>query len=175
MPGPVFLRGDDVDLHTVEREDLTFLQRVIDDPRVWRHLGTATPKRAEDEEAWYEATTDDDEVHLLICDSGEPVGIVGLSGIEPTWGVAELGYYVDPEAHGQGYATEAVALVVEYAFRDRRLEKLAADAIADNEASRRVLEKNGFREEGRFRDHAFVDGERVDVVRYGLLADEFRD
>ena len=53
-----------------------------------------------------------------------------------------------------------------------RLEKLSADALATNPASQRVLEKNGFLEEGRFRDHAFVDGERVDVVRYGLLADE---
>lgn len=173
MPGPVFMRGDAVDLHTVEADDLPFLHRLINDPRVWRSLFQATPKRFEDEQAWYDATQGDDgELHLLICDDGDPVGIVGLSSIDPTWGIAELGFYVDPDAHGQGYATAAVGHLVDYAFEQRRLEKLFANALSSNAASQRVLEKNGFVEEGRFRDHGFVDGERVDVLRYGLLADE---
>lgn len=172
MPGPVFIAGDGIDLHTVEESDLPFLHRIINDPAVWRDLFTATPKRMADEEAWYETLADDGETHLLICDDGDPVGIVGLSGIDPSWGVAELGYFVDPDAHGQGYATEAVTHIVEYAFDQRRLAKLYANALATNQGSRRVLEKNGFVEEGRFRAHAFIDGERVDVIRYGRLAAE---
>ncbi len=173
MPGPAFLHGDRIDLHVIEEEDLPFLQRLIDDPRVWRSLFQVTPKRMADEEEFLEATTGDDtEAHFLVCDDGDPVGTVGLSGMSPAWGIGEVGYYVDPDAQGQGYATAAVGLLVDYAFDDRRLEKLSADALATNPASQRVLEKNGFVEEGRFRDHGFVDGERVDVLRYGLLADE---
>jgi RimJ/RimL family protein N-acetyltransferase len=172
MPGPVFLRGDRVDLHVIEEEDLPFLQRLINDPRVWRSLFQVTPKRMADEEEFLEATREDTEAHFLVCDDGDPVGTVGLTGMTHHWGTGDLGFYVDPDAQGQGYATAGVDLLVNYAFDQRRLEKLSADALATNPASRRVLEKNGFLEEGRFRDHAFVDGGRVDVVRYGLLADE---
>ena len=172
MPGPVFLRGDRVDLHVIEEADLPFLQRLINDPRVWRSLFQVTPKRMADEEEFLEATSEDTEAHFLVCVDGDPVGTVGLTGITPHWGTGDLGFYVDPDAQGQGYATAGVGLLVDYAFDQRRLEKLSADALATNPASQRVLEKNGFVEEGRFRDHGFVDGERVDVVRYGLLADE---
>jgi RimJ/RimL family protein N-acetyltransferase len=44
---------------------------------------------------------------------------------------------------------------------------------ADNPASVRVLERLGFREEGRRRDDFYKDGAYVDVLTYGLLADEF--
>ena len=171
MPGPAFLRGERVDLHVIDEDDLPFLQRLINDPRVWRSLFAADPKTMDDERTFYEQVVNaDDQVHLLICDDAEPVGIVGLSSISPNWGIGEVGYYVDPDAEGRGYATAAVGLVTAYAFDQRRLAKCYAEALASNPASRRVLEKNGFVEEGRFREHAFVDGERVDVLRYGLLA-----
>lgn len=115
----------------------------------------------------------DGEVHLLVCVDGEPVGMAGLSDLQPDWGVAELGYYVDPNAQGSGYATEAARLLARYGFEQRRLAKLFAHVLATNPASVRVLEKVGFREEGRLRREGFVDGERVDVLRFGLLADEF--
>ena len=51
MPGPVFLRGDRVDLHVIKEADLPFLQRLVNDPRVWRSLFQVTPKRMADEEA----------------------------------------------------------------------------------------------------------------------------
>lgn len=175
MPGPAYLRGESVDLHVIAEEDLAFLADLINDPRVWRSLFQADPKTMADEEAFYENVVNaDGEVHLLVCDDETPVGTVGLSGIEPNWGIGEVGYYVDPDAQGRGYATEAVGLLVAYAFEQRRLAKLYANSLARNEASCRVLEKNGFREEGRFREHAYVDGERVDVLRYGLLADDPR-
>ena len=173
MPGPRFLRGDRVDLHVLEEDDLEFLYGVVNDPRVWQSLFLAAPQTMTDEREFYERAVEaDDETHLLVCHDRTPVGIVGLQGIDPNWGLAELGYYVEPDSHGHGYATEAVELVVDYAFDQRRLDKLYANALAANEGSRCVLEKNGFVEEGRFREHAYVDGERVDLVRYGLLADE---
>lgn len=173
MPGPRYLHGDRVDLHVVEESDLEFLYGVVNDPRVWPTLQQSEPQTMTDERAFYEHVVNGEgETHLLICSERTPVGIVGLNGIDPTWGVAELGYYIEPDSHGHGYATEAVELMVEYAFEQRRLDKLTADALETNEGSHRVLEKNGFVEEGRFREHAFVDGERVDVVRYGLLSED---
>lgn len=49
MPGPVYLRGDTVDLHVIEEDDLEHLQRLINDPDVWGSLFQATPKTLADE------------------------------------------------------------------------------------------------------------------------------
>lgn len=163
-----------MDLLVADEADLEFLLRLINDPDVWRSLFLATPKTMDDERTYYEEVVsgDDGETHLLICEEGNPVGTIGLGDVEPNWGIAELGYLVDLEVSGNGYATEAAGLLVGYAFEHRRIEKVYAHVLASNRASQRVLEKNGFVEEGRFRREAFVDGEREDVLRYGLLADE---
>lgn len=172
MPGSVFLRSADVELRTVESEDLDFVQRHVNDPDVWRHLGTATPKNRHVEEQWLESVSGDDgDVHLLLCDDGEPVGQLGLH-VDETWGVGELGYWVAPDEQGKGYCTAAVRLAAQYAFEERRLHKVTAEVYNYNAGSRRVLEKVGFTEEGVHREEAFVGGTYRDVVHYGLLADE---
>jgi RimJ/RimL family protein N-acetyltransferase len=57
---------------------------------------------------------------------------------------AELGYWLGVEYWGQGYATEALHAVIDYAFTDLAHEQLQAGARVTNPASRRVLEKCGF-------------------------------
>lgn len=176
MPGPVFLRDQEVSLRVVEEEDLPFLQRVINDPEVWVSLQRVSPATMEDERAFYEETLHkDDQTHLLICADDKAVGIVGLSRIDPEWGVAELGYFVDPAESGNGYGTSAVNLMVTYAFDHRRLRKLIAHIMANNPASRRVVEKNGFVEEGRLRDHVYVNGDTMDLLVFGLRESERGD
>lgn len=100
------------------------------------------------------------------------MGIVGLDDPHPAWGTAEVGYFVDPDHWGNGYATDAVRTVCRYAFGERRLGKLYGHVFETNPASARVMEKVGFVREGVHRGQAFLDGERVDILRYGLLADE---
>jgi RimJ/RimL family protein N-acetyltransferase len=171
MPGPVFLEGDDVELRTVEREDLEFCQRTLNDPAVRHGLGLSEPLTSDDEEGWYESrVVESDDVHLLVCDDSEPVGTAGLNDVNESFGNAELGYWIAPEYHRNGYATAAARLLVDYAFTERRLHRVYANAFAFNEGSQRVLKKVGFEREGVHREQAFVDGEHVDVYRYGLLA-----
>jgi RimJ/RimL family protein N-acetyltransferase len=169
MPGPVFLDGEAVALRTPEEEDIEFLARNINDPRVRRPLAAATPVTTSDEAEWVEGANDEG-VSLLICVGDDPVGTIGLSDILETWGRAEVGYWLTPEAWGEGYATTATELLVAYGFDQRRLNKVVAHAFEFNDGSRRVLEKVGFREEGVHHEEAFVNGDYVDVHRYGLLA-----
>lgn len=174
MPGPVYLDGDDVTLRTIEREDLDFCQRNANDRRVWRGTGFPGPVTADDEEEWYETVVLGDDVHLLVCAGGEPVGVVGLTDVATRSGTAELGYWIAPDAQGNGYCTAASRALVGNAFDERRLHKVTAQVAAFNEASRRVLEKVGFEREGTLREEWYTDGGYVDVYRYGLLADEWR-
>lgn len=172
MPGPAFLRGESVTLHPQGEDDVEFILEVLNDPDVWPSMGSYEPISEAQEREWIE-NADDDGVHLLICAEGERVGTIGLSDIHETWGLGELGYMVAPGAQGNGYATDAGRRLVRYAFEDRRLHKIKANAYGTNPASQRVLEKIGFEKEGVFESHAYVRGEYVDLHRYGLLEDDF--
>lgn len=173
MPGPVFRRGEAVELRTVEEEDAGFLAELVNDPRVRSGTAMATPVSEADEREWIDSVGDDGGVHLLVCVDGDPVGIAGVNAPNETWGAGELGYQFVPDAWGNGYATDAARELCAHAFAERRLHKVYAKVYETNPASARVLEKVGFTEEGRHRDEAFVDGDHVDVRRFGLLADEW--
>jgi RimJ/RimL family protein N-acetyltransferase len=70
--------------------------------------------------------------------------VIGACGIVLQEAVPELGYWLGVAHWGQGYATEALHAVIDYAFTDLAHEALQAGARVTNPASRRVLEKCGF-------------------------------
>jgi RimJ/RimL family protein N-acetyltransferase len=178
MPGAVFRRGDRVTLRTVEREDAEFVQRGHNHPEVGVSLGLDRPENEAEAEAGIEGSEDDPlNVGLLAClekgDEPTPIGKVSLMNLHHTR--PEISYWVLPEYQGEGYGTEAVGVLVDYAFEAHEIRGLQAQAFAPNEGSVGVLENLGFAREGTLRDARFRDGEYVDVVWYGLLREEWED
>lgn len=172
MPGPAFLEGDTVSLHPIETDDVGFLQRGWNDPRVRRTVDRQRPQNADELASWIEDVGDDDTVHFLACADGESVGWAALVSLRSTHGRAEIGYWIAPEHQGNGYATAAAELLTDYAIDEHRCRKVAARVFEGNEGSRRVLEKAGFEEEARLADEYYVNGEYLDVHRYAVFADE---
>ena len=86
---------------------------------------------------------------------------------------AAIGYIVDPERLRQGIGAEAVAAMLKFCFGDLGLHRVQAFIHPDNIASRRLVEKLGFRCEGRLRDNLRVGDEWRDDMLYALLATEF--
>ena len=100
-------------------------------------------------------------------------GAVTLSNVRR--GVAEagtLGYWMAQQHAGQGHATAAVRRVVLYAFETLKLHRLEAACLPTNFASRRVLEKAGFRREGQARAYLKINGAWADHLLFGLIEDE---
>ena len=83
---------------------------------------------------------------------------------------AEIGFALGRTHWGRGYAREAVACVVAYAFDTLRLHRLEADIDPRNAASCALVERFGFRLEGRLRERYCVAGDVQDTALYGLLA-----
>jgi RimJ/RimL family protein N-acetyltransferase len=81
--------------------------------------------------------------------------------------VPELGYWLGVNHWGQGYATEALHALVDYAFTDLSHEALQAGSRVTNPASRRVLEKCGFQWTG-------VGLYRISSIRSSAPIDRFR-
>lgn len=89
---------------------------------------------------------------------GDYIGNVGLHPINEE--EAELGYFLNPQFHGQGYATKIASIFIERA-RNLGFKKLIATAALDNIASHRVLEKNGFIKTGIIHSKTYENEVRV--------------
>ncbi len=76
---------------------------------------------------------------------GAPAGCCGLRPYRPTDGWWEFGVHLRPEFWGQGFASEAGAAVIEFAFRQLRVGGLFAGHHPANERSRQLLQRLGFR------------------------------
>lgn len=174
MPGSIFLQGERITLRTVERDDLDFEIKHGNDPRIRKPLTVSMPLNRGQAESRFERHTESDErVSLCICVDEDPVGKVDLFDIDETHGTSEIAYWLIPKSWGNGYASDAIDLIVRYAFEERRLRKVFADVLVENEGSQAVLECAGFQREGRLRDQKYVAGEHRDLFRYGLLATEY--
>lgn len=89
-------------------------------------------------------------------------------------GVSEIGYLLAPEAQGQGIAQEAVAGVVARLFAEGQ-RRVFADTDPDNRGSIALLERLGFRLEGRLRGEWLTHLGVRDSLIFGLLADDWRE
>jgi len=86
----------------------------------------------------------------------------------------EIGYTLARSAQGHGYAREAVAAVVEYAFTVLKMHRIRADADVENAPSYRLLEALGFRREGTFIEAGWYHGKWCSEHLYAILAREWR-
>ena len=113
----------------------------------------------------------DGKVQWAVESCGVGVGWVSLDVTSREHGIAAVGYTIGEEFRGRGLATWAVRQVIALAFDPNGLDlqRLEAVAAVDNLASRRVLAKAGFVEEGIARGLLVIDGVRVDHARFGLL------
>ncbi len=168
------MAAERVTFHPVEESDLEFFRDLINHPEVREGLAATEPVNMTDEREWFESLGEDGVQFCLRAD-GERVGTVSFRQFSEEWGTTELAYFFHPDHWGNGYATEAVRRMTTYGFEERRLGKVWARVLAFNDASTRVLEKAGFEHEATLRGQAFARGERVDVERYGALADEWAD
>jgi ribosomal-protein-alanine N-acetyltransferase len=87
---------------------------------------------------------------------------------------ASLGYWMSVDSAGKGIMSEAVNMILPFVFTHLELRRLHAATLPGNIASRRVLEKNGFREEGYAEDYLQIDGTWQDHVLYALTRDRYQ-
>jgi RimJ/RimL family protein N-acetyltransferase len=88
--------------------------------------------------------------------------------------VAGLAVSVFPEARGRGVAPRALRLAGKWAL-ELGLQRVYAEAAAENVASIRAIEKAGFRREGLLRDHCATHGRRHDCVMFSIVPSNLAD
>lgn len=102
-------------------------------------------------------------------------GLVELRDIDREHSQGELSFWLAVEAWGQGYMSEVVQAVVRFGFEGLGLNRLYAYHMLRNPASGRVLEKNGFKQEGLLRQRVRKWGQFEDVALWAFLQHEWQD
>lgn len=180
--GSTRLRTDRLELRPVQDEDIDRILEYRNLPEVTWWLLRTEVNPAAFRAAWRRAAADPDDHSVAVVRDGVVIGTVSLGVVDgmgqpgmPERSEAEIGYIFDPAYGRHGYATEAVAVMVEYAFDRLGVRRITAGCFAGNLASVRILEKLGMRRE----QHGVGDSWHaalgwIDGYTYGLLADEWR-
>ncbi len=172
--------GEGVRLRAWRADDLESLLRHADDEEVSRGVGDRFPwpyARA-DGEAFLSGKVIDFEAGpaFAIDFDGEAIGSIGARpGQGERRHSAEFGYWLGRKQWGRGLMTRVVAAFAPWAMRELRLYRLQASVLDFNLGSARVLEKNGFAEEGLQRKAVFKRGRVHDLRVFAKTRERLDD
>ena len=107
---------------------------------------------------------------LVIEHDGAVIGDVSLRLTDRERRVAEVGWVLDPDHGGRGFATEAVRAVLDLAFDHYGVHRVAAQMDGRNTASAKLARNAGMRHEAHLRQDWWSKGEWTDTIIYGQLA-----
>jgi RimJ/RimL family protein N-acetyltransferase len=159
----VNIDGDRVALGPMRRENISLYLRWINDFGTTRMLGLPPrPMTLEQETAWYDqAAVSDERYNFTIYEraSGRAIGNCGLHEVDLANRRTVVGIMIgEPEARGRGYGTEAMRLLLDYAFTILGMHSVMLTVFEYNQAALRCYQKVGFREIGRRRESRWFNG-----------------
>ena len=105
--------------------------------------------------------------------SGRMIGTCGFTRFDFQSNGAEIGYVINPDYRGNGYAPEAARAVMSFAFNVLKVVRLEANYMEGNLASRRVMDKIGMSYEGMRRSSMLVRNQYKNICICSILADEY--
>lgn len=171
-------------LRSLREADAEALWPYVSDPEFPKQMTWAAHQSIDETRAWItsvnNATVDNESITWAIEYEDAPVGTIGLHDVTFQMRAlrvdrAELGYWLAPSLWNQGLVTEAATAIVRCGFDAIGLHKITVGCFEDNDASRRVIEKLGFRYVGRAEDDVWRDGQWRAHLRYELTAPEWPD
>lgn len=154
-------------------------QAFRDDPELGAAIGTETDP---DEESLADrpvknAAGADEGIYLdlAIADLNDDslLGGVTLHSFDWRHSHAEVGFWLAPGARGRGVATEAVAMCIEWAFRELEMHRVEMTTLPQFDRALALAERLGFRQEGLMRERNLERGVRLDVVMLAVLQYEW--
>lgn len=140
------LRTPRLTLRPPRMADLDAFHAMLSDARVMRFWATLPHTRLEQSREWLTAmitVPPEDGIDWVVEHEGRAIGKAGL------WRYPWIGFLFHPDVWGRGFASEAVAAVIDDGFARRGLAAIDADVDPRNVASLRLLGKLGFVETGR--------------------------
>jgi len=179
MPLPT-LKGELINIRQLRRSDAESITKHANDARVAKYLPmlphpyslkdaheyiNSSFRKARKKTCYY--------FGIELPESGEIIGGISLRNINLPDSNAETGYMLGRKFWGRGYASEALQLVLRFAFVELDLHRVYAVVQETNKASIKMLERAGFTHESVMREANRMNNRWHDVYSYGILKDEF--
>ncbi|WP_310993218.1 GNAT family N-acetyltransferase [Aequorivita marina] len=170
------LKGDKIFLRALEAEDLDFLYNVENDETLWEVSNTTHPYSRFILKQYLENSYRDiyevKQLRLVICkaENETQVGFIDLFDFEPKHHRVGVGIVIFSETDKRkGFATEALALVCKYAFKNLNVHQIFASITEGNQGSISLFENAGFEKSGVKKDWVFTNGAYKSEYLYQLI------
>lgn len=171
------LKSADISLTAVKQEDLPALLAWINDREQVLANSPYRPVSEKQHQDWFAAMQQREDAVIFairLSASDALIGTCQLHSISRVHRSAELQIRLGEVAQRRkGYGTQAVSLLLDFAFKDLNLQRVYLHVFQNNLAAIRAYEKVGFITEGVLRRAAFINGKYVDVLVMGILAEEY--
>jgi [ribosomal protein S5]-alanine N-acetyltransferase len=173
------LIGTRLCLRPLKRSDTPELKRQANDRTISRFIPSIPfPYTTDNARRWVNCSlrlARNDSACQLGIELTSEVGIIGMMGIKNINRVdrnGELEYWIGREYRGRSYTSEAMKLMLRFAFNDLRLHRVYAIVVSSNIPSVKLLERFKFKREAVWRDASRINKSWHDVYSYGLLESE---
>lgn len=169
------IRTERLVLRQIGEADAEDVFRLRSDPEAMKYILKPLAESIDDALAYIKRVTDsfanNEGISWAITEKnvGRLVGTIGFWRMDKPNHRAEIGYMLDPALHGKGLMQEAVAPLLDYAFRELRFHTIEGCVDPANQSSIRLLERNGFEREAYFKENYFWNGNFTDTAVYSLI------
>ena len=175
---PPLISGTRVYLRHPRRSDLDEFTRLVIASRRFLHPWVTPASTPEAYASYLQYARRKSVCACLICRTGD-LRIIGVCNLSQIFlgnlKSAFLGYWIGAKFAGQGYMTEALGLVLSYAFEDLRLHRIEANVQPDNLNSKALVARLGFRLEGFSPRYLKVAGRWKDHERWAICCEEWAE
>ncbi len=172
----MFLKTDQTYLRALEPTDLDFLYSLENDTTVWHVGNTLTPYSKFVLEQYLENAALDiytvKQLRLVICNSdSQPIGAIDLYDFDPLHRRAGIGIVITAEHRGNGHASDALNLLLDYCFKTLQLHQVYCSVTATNLPSIHLFTKAGFAKVGVRKAWFLTPDGWEDVVEMQCICD----
>ena len=176
------LIGKNIILREFRKEDLPFINSFTTDYEICRNLSDTFLRNhpLESTEKYLNSILENpsnDNLNYVIAekDTLNYIGSIDIMNINWVSRIGTLGIVIaDKDFHNKGIGTEAINLILGYAFERANLNKIELDVNEFNTGGIRCYEKCGFIQEGVIRESLYREGKYFSTIKMGILKHEFK-
>ena len=172
------MRGERIGLAVLEKEDLPYFKKWLNDPRLSLFMREFDQMLADENVMeWYDASIHDDtqiDFAIVSMESGKLLGACSIVNIDKRNETGEARIFIgNPKFWNQGYGREGMILLLDYAFNVINLNNVRLSVNEINDRAVKAYQKIGFKEAGRIRKARVVGRVEYDLVIMDMLGEEF--
>lgn len=171
----VWLQGKKVYLRLLEEIDLPLLVKWRNDPKNWQQFFNRWPLSQISQKSWFQSLLDNPaRKFFMVClADGRAVGTFSFDHIDTINLSLEVGNVMIGEHTHKGLASDALLLLVNFAFAQLNMHRLYLEVWAGNLSAIGLYRKFGFQLEGVARQARYSDGHYRDIANMGLLRSDW--